>query len=514
VLGYIGRLMIDLLVIVIYFTASLFLFSYGMNCYVVVWLFLRSFKEGQENNSTIEQASESIWENPDRIPSVTTQIPLYNELNVAERVIRAAAALEYPAGKHEIQVLDDSTDETILKVDQVAKELRKEGKDVTVVRRSNRVGYKAGALEEGTQSAKGEFLAVFDSDFVPEKDFLKRLIPFFMHDEEVGLVQARWGHINKDYSLFTRTQSLGIDGHFIVEQSARCFSGLYMNFNGTAGIWRKQTVVDAGGWKHDTLTEDLDLSYRAQLAGWKATFVPDVVVPAEIPQTVSAFKSQQFRWAKGSIQTAIKLFPILLKSKLTFFQKVQGYFHLTHYAIHPFMVLLAILGLPVILAAESRITTGFFAGIGSLMSFATFAPSTLYWFSQKHAGIPWRKRLLGIPLLVFTGVGIAISNTRAVLEAILRIESGFIRTPKAGDKPLKQYKVKMPILPVLELVLSLYCWYSVAQFFPLNKWFVAPFLVIYAVGFGYIGLLGLIQETAIGRMVRRGKKRETTPVTV
>lgn len=232
----IGYLMIDLLVIVIYFVASLFLFSYGMNCYVVVWLFLRSFKKGQENNSTIEQESENIWETPDRIPSVTTQIPLYNELNVAERVIRAAAALEYPAGKHEIQVLDDSTDETMLKVDQVAEELRKEGKDVTVVRRSNRVGYKAGALEEGTQSAKGAFLAVFDSDFVPEKNFLKRLIPFFMHDEEVGLVQARWGHINKDYSLFTRTQSLGIDGHFIVEQSARCFSGLYMNFNGTAGI--------------------------------------------------------------------------------------------------------------------------------------------------------------------------------------------------------------------------------------------------------------------------------------
>ncbi len=274
--------------------------------------------------------------------------------------------------------------------------------------------------------------------------------------------------------------------------------------------------LESGGNKrwlqHDTLTEDLDLSYRAQFAGWKATFVPDVVVPAEIPQTVSAFKSQQFRWAKGSIQTAIKLFPTLLTSKLSFFQKVQAYFHLTHYAIHPFMVVLAILGLPVILAAESRITTGFFVGIGSLMSLATFAPSTLYWFSQKHSGIPWAKRFLGIPLLVFTGVGIAISNTRAVLEAVFGIESGFIRTPKSGDNPLKQYTVQMPILPVLELVLSLYCWYSVSQFFPLNKWFVAPFLVIYAVGFGYIGLLGLIEETAIGRLVRRGKKSKTTPV--
>jgi cellulose synthase/poly-beta-1,6-N-acetylglucosamine synthase-like glycosyltransferase len=505
--------MTDIFIISIYFVASLFLFSYGMNCYVVVWLFLRSYRKGQKNNASIEEASKNLWDNHENVPTITTQIPLYNELNVAERAIRAAAAMDYPAGKHEVQVLDDSTDETRLIVDQVAEELRKEGKDVTVFRRSSRVGYKAGALEEGTNQAKGEFLAVFDSDFVPQKDFLKRLIPFFLNDSKVGLVQARWGHLNKDYSLLTHTQSLGIDGHFIIEQSARAFSGLYMNFNGTAGIWRKQTIVDAGGWEHDTLTEDLDLSYRAQLAGWKATFVPDVVVPAEIPQTVAAFKSQQFRWAKGSIQTALKLFPKLIKSDLRFFQKIQAYFHLTHYAIHPFMVTLAILGLPVILAAESRITTGFFVGIGSLMSLATLAPSTLYWFSQKQAGIHWAKRLLGIPILVFTGVGIAISNTRAVLEALLGIQSGFIRTPKSGDKALKQYTVKMPILPILELVLSIYCWYSVVQFFPLNKWFVAPFLIIYAIGFGYIGLLGLVQGTTVGKLTGRSKKHDAAPAT-
>ena len=284
-----------------------------------------------------------------------------------------------------------------------------------------------------------------------------------------------------------------------------------MNFNGTAGIWRKQAIIDAGGWSHDTLTEDLDLSYRAQMAGWKATFVPDVIVPAELPETVAAFKSQQFRWAKGSIQTAIKLFPTLIKSDLSVFQKVQAYFHLTHYSIHPFMVLLAILGLPVILAADSRITTALFLGIGSLMSLATFAPSTLYWFSQKQAGIHWAKRLVGIPILMFTGVGIAISNTRAVIEALIGVESAFIRTPKSGDKALKIYTVNMPIMPILEIVLSLYCWYSVARFFPLNKWFVAPFLVIYAIGFGYIGALGLIQGTVIGRLTGRIKKPESAP---
>ena len=500
--------MTDLLIIIVYFIASLFLFSYGMNCYVVVWLYLRTFRKGAAINAAIERDQKAIWNSPGTLPKVTTQIPLYNELNVAERVMRAAAAMDYPPGMHEIQILDDSNDETSQHIDKIAELLRAEDADVSVIRRDNRIGYKAGALEAGTQQAKGDLLAVFDSDFVPQKDFLKRMIPFFVNDPGVGLVQARWGHINRDQSLFTRTQSLGIDGHFIVEQSARAFSGLYMNFNGTAGIWRKQAIVDAGGWQHDTLTEDLDLSYRAQLAGWKATFVPDVVVPAELPESVAAFKSQQFRWAKGSIQTAIKLFPTLIKSDLSIFQKVQAYFHLTHYSIHPFMVLLAILGLPVILAAESKITTGLFLGIGSLMSLATFAPSTLYWFSQKQTGIHWAKRLVGIPILMFTGIGIAISNTRAVIEALIGLESGFIRTPKSGDKALKNYTVKMPILPILEILLSVYCWYSVAQFFPKNKWFVAPFLVIYAIGFGYIGLLGLIQGTTIGRLTGKIKKPE------
>ncbi len=503
--------MTDLTIITLYFIASLFLFSYGMNCYVMVWLYLKTFKKGRAINAAIERNHANIWQYTETLPRVTTQIPLYNELNVAERVMRAAAAMEYPAGMHEVQILDDSNDETCEHIDQIAKLLRAEGADITIIRRANRRGFKAGALEAGTQQAKGELLAVFDSDFVPQKDFLKRMVPFFVNDPQVGLVQARWGHINRDQSVFTRTQSLGIDGHFIVEQSARSFSGLYMNFNGTAGIWRKQAIIDAGGWSHDTLTEDLDLSYRAQMAGWKATFVPDVIVPAELPETVAAFKSQQFRWAKGSIQTAIKLFPTLIKSDLSVFQKVQAYFHLTHYSIHPFMVLLAILGLPVILAADSRITTALFLGIGSLMSLATFAPSTLYWFSQKQAGIHWAKRLVGIPILMFTGVGIAISNTIAVIEALIGVESAFIRTPKSGDKALKIYTVNMPIMPILEIVLSLYCWYSVARFFPLNKWFVAPFLVIYAIGFGYIGALGLIQGTVIGRLTGRIKKPESAP---
>ena len=505
--------MIGFSILAIYFIASLFLFSYSVNCYVLILFYLRRFRKGNDANHKLIVESQTWWNNPERVPRVTTQVPLYNELNVAERVIRAVAAMDYPEGKHEIQILDDSTDETKSLVDQVVSTLKSTGLDIHVVRRSDRVGFKAGALDAGTRIAKGEFLAVFDGDFVPKPDFLKKMVPFFLNDGKVGLVQARWGHLNKEDSMLTRTQSLGIDGHFIIEQSARAFTGLFMNFNGTAGMWRKQTIVEAGGWKHDTLTEDLDLSYRAQLAGWKASFVPEVVVPAELPNNVAAFKSQQFRWAKGSIQTALKLLPALGRSDLSCLQKVQGFFHLTHFAIHPFMVILALLGLPFSVVAESQLPTNLFFTAGLIMSLATFAPCTLYWFSQKHTGIPWHFRLIRIPLLMITGVGIAISNARAVIEALIGKQSDFIRTPKMGNAPLKTYRVKMPILPLLEIALSGYCWYSVFQFFPLGKWFVAPFLFINALGFGYIGFLGLMQSWRPGNPLKRFKwtKLESAP---
>ncbi len=479
--------------VIIYFLASIILFSYGMNCYVMIWLYLKSYKQGEKQNSEVT-ASYKNWLQQQEAPRVTTQIPIYNELNVTERAIGAAIAIEYPKDKYEIQIIDDSTDETSLLIDQLVDEYQSQGHDIKVVRRSNRIGYKAGALEHASNFAKGDYFAIFDSDFLPQSDFLKRIIPFFLDRPQLGLVQAKWGHLNDKESVFTHTQSLGIDGHFLIEQSARSFNGIYMNFNGTAGVWKKEAIEDAGGWEHDTLTEDLDLSYRAQLAGWKAAFVSDVIVPAELPQDVAAFKSQQFRWAKGSIQTAIKLFPRVLKSNVSNFQKLEAFFHLTHYAIHPFMLLLALLGYPLILLGSTSVDPYLFSVIGMLMGMTTFAPSLLYWISQGRTGVVWWKRLIGIPLVMSMGVGIALTNTRAVFEALRGKQSAFIRTPKRGDKQLKSYSVKAPVVALLEIVLSIYCWSAFANFLGKEQWQVAPFLVIYGTAFGYIGLMGILQN--------------------
>lgn len=502
--------MTEISLLAAYLTGSLCLFSYGLNACLLVILYIRAFPGGKAVRRPGLALDQPEWSHPEQVPSITTQVPLFNEFNVAERAIRAVAAMDYPAGKHEIQILDDSTDETKALVDQVASSLRKTGIDIQVMRRSDRVGFKAGALEAGRKIAKGEFLAVFDGDFVPKPDFLKKMMPHFFEDAKVGMVQARWGHLNRRDSLLTRAQSLGIDGHFTVEQSARSASGLLMNFNGSAGMWRRRAIEEAGGWGYDTLTEDLDLSYRAQLAGWRARFVPEVVVPAELPDTVAAFKSQQFRWAKGSIQTAVKLLPSVFASERSWFHKVSGFFHLTHFAIHPWLVLLALLSLPLITLAGPQVSPGWFVAFGSILSLATLAPSALYWISQKRAGIPWPSRLMGIPLVLVTGVGIAISNARAVGEALVGKRSDFVRTPKCGDAPGRSYRVKMPTLPLLEIGMSGYCWYAVVQSFPVEKWFLAPFLLINAVGFGYIGLLGLLQSLPWGQPPKR-MQFETAP---
>ena len=284
------------LIISLYFLTACGLVTYALNCYVMLFLFERGRKRAEDHRREVLDRFKDLSDQ-DRIPAVTTQIPVYNEFNVIERVMRAVCQMRYPEGRHEIQVLDDSTDETRGLIDNLAGELRAEGYDVRVIRRENREGFKAGALAEGLRNAKGELIAIFDADFVPPADYLLRAIPFFMADDNLGLVQARWGHLNRRRSLLTRAQSIGIDGHFMIEQSARNWGGLYMNFNGTAGVWRKQAILDGGGWKWDTLTEDMDLSYRAQFAGWNTVYLPDLVVPAEVPEDVNAFKSQQVRWA-------------------------------------------------------------------------------------------------------------------------------------------------------------------------------------------------------------------------
>lgn len=488
--------------LVLYLAASAGLILYGLNTYVLLSLFSKKTKETLARH----REEEAEWKKAHPpgtdagLPKVTTQLPLYNEFNVAERSIRAIAAFDYPKHLHQIQVLDDSDDETCALVDRIAQELRAEGIVIDVCRREIRTGYKAGALADAMPFAQGEFIAIFDSDFVPAPDFLRRLLPHFTQ-ENTGLVQARWGHLNRTESFLTRAQSVGIDGHFGIEQTARSANSLFLNFNGTAGVWRRAAIEDAGGWFADTLTEDLDLSYRAQLRGWHLEYVPDVVVPAEIPETYSAFKSQQFRWAKGSIQTAIKLLPHIFASDRPFFTKIQSVFHLCHYCAHPLMLAVALLALPSLSYLSSRTLPEFWlAVLGLPLILSTIGPTILYLVSQRHLHpLDWKKRILLLPALVLVGFGICISNTRAVAEAILGVKSGFIRTPKRGSIASVNYKTAAEIIPYLEVACAIYCALTVYTYAKSGIISIVPFFCLYVMGFSLVGFSSLREQSQTRR---------------
>ena len=325
----------ELLILGTYFFVLVILAVYGWHRYFLVYLYMK-------NKDKVPVPSTPL----ERLPVVTIQLPIYNEMYVADRLIDAVCLIDYPRELLEIQVLDDSTDETTSVAERAVRRNAAQGIDITCIHRTDRTGYKAGALEAGLKAAKGQFIAIFDADFIPTADFLRRTIEFF-GDSKIAMVQARWGHINHDYSLLTKVQSILLDAHFVLEHGGRNRSGLFFNFNGTAGIWRREAISDAGGWQHDTLTEDLDLSYRAQLRGWKFVFVPGLIAPAEVPVEMNAFKSQQHRWAKGSIQTCRKLLPRILRSKhLPIQVKTEAFFHLTNTIVYPLMVVLTLLMYP------------------------------------------------------------------------------------------------------------------------------------------------------------------------
>lgn len=486
------------IIIFFYFLTACALMLYGLNCYVMLFL----FKRNRNTAKNFRKALRDRFPNPlnrDDLPSVTTQIPVYNEFNVIERIMRAACQIRYPKGRHEIQILDDSTDETSALIDDLAKELRADGHDIRIIRRDKRMGYKAGALAKGMEHAKGELLAVFDADFMPPEDYLLKCVPFFLADNNLGLVQTRWGHLNRGRSLLTKAQSIGIDGHFMIEQAARSWGGLFMNFNGTAGIWRKQAILDGGGWQWDTLTEDMDLSYRVQLTGWRALYLPDMVVPAEIPEDVSAFKSQQFRWAKGSIQTALKLLPDLMRASISPFRKIEAFFHLTHYMVHLMMIVLAVLALPVLVFLKTFPWPPVFVVLAVVFGCSMVAPSTLYFVSQHSIYSDWFRRIVYLPFLVMIGVGIATSNSRAVVEALIGCKSGFVRTPKRGDREIIRYTVRVPWSGVLEILLGVYCAWSLGYYLSAGKYLVGPFLAVYTSGFLFIGLLTLAHTMVISK---------------
>ena len=427
------------------------------------------------------------------LPSVTVQLPVYNEVYVVERLVRSVSAFDYPGHLLEIQVLDDSTDETREVVDRCVAELKSKGVDIKAIRRDNRAGYKAGALEAGMAVARGDLIAVFDADFVPSADFLRRTVPHLVDRPEVGMVQARWTHLNRDYSLITKVQAIFLDGHFVMEHGARSSSGLFFNFNGTAGIWRKTCIEDAGGWQHDTLTEDLDLSYRAQLAGWQFVYLNNVTASAEVPVTVNGWKAQQFRWAKGSVQTAKKLLPRLLRSDLRPGVKAEAILHLCANTSYLMMGILAILIFPAVL---SRQGLGWYRVILvdlPLFASATAVVSRFYIHSQREIYPDWKTRLQYIPWCLAMGMGISFNNGRAVLEGLVGHESAFNRTPKFNVITRrdhwfgKRYAVKKNIMSFLELAAGLYFIGVIYFCVNVEVYFPLPFLVLFCSGFLYMG---------------------------
>jgi cellulose synthase/poly-beta-1,6-N-acetylglucosamine synthase-like glycosyltransferase len=383
---------------------------------------------------------------------------------------------------------------------QKVAELRAAGYRVDYLHRNNRCGYKAGALQEGLKQAKGELIAIFDADFVPQEDFLSQTVPYFSKPL-VGMVQARWGHINRNYSFLTQVQAMFLDAHFILEHSARYLSGRFFNFNGTAGIWRKECITSAGGWQHDTLTEDLDLSYRAQLMGWQFVFVPQAVTPSELPVEINAFKSQQHRWSKGGIETARKLLPVIIKSNQTWRVKLEALFHLSCNINYLLVFMLALLAYPALVIRIAMGWRGLFI-FDFILFWASTVPIGLYYLiSQKEAGEPWMRKILHLPFIMAMGIGLCMNNGLGVLEALVGYKSEFIRTPKFKiEKKSDQWKYKMyrgyrkDIMTLIELGMGLY-FLSAIIFAVLSEVYDAiPFLSLYTVGFVYISSVSLFQK--------------------
>ncbi len=435
------------------------------------------------------------------LPRMTVQLPLFNEMYVVERLVESVAALDYPRHLLDIQVLDDSTDETVQIASAVVEKYRQLGHNISYIHRADRMGYKAGALENGMKLAKGELIAVFDADFTPRPDCLRQLVHYFS-DERIGMVQTRWSHINRDYSLLTKIQEVLLDGHFVVEQTSRNRTGAFFNFNGTAGMWRRKAIEWSGGWQHDTLTEDTDLSFRAQLMGWRFVYVVDYDVPAELPVEMNAFKAQQRRWAKGLVQVGIKLLPRVWRHpQLTWQQKLELFFRLNGNCAAPLMILLSLLHIPVLMA---RFNQGLFHMLlldAPLMLFSTLSVVAFYGTAILYLHPKEKKRLWLIPMAMGMGIGLVFSNSRAVIEALLRIKSSFVRTPKYAVldsqhnwlHQARLYGRRHGLLPMLELSLALYfvaaIWYAIHS----EIYGTIPFLMIFLLGFGYMGLMSLFQ---------------------
>jgi cellulose synthase/poly-beta-1,6-N-acetylglucosamine synthase-like glycosyltransferase len=482
----------ETLILVLYFFVLSILAIYGWHRYYLVYLYMKN--RGKAPDPALPPPALAD------LPRVTVQLPIYNEMYVADRLIDAVCEMDYPRELLEIQVLDDSTDETTDIAELAVRRHAARGFDITYLHRVDRRGYKAGALEAGLKVAKANFVAIFDADFVPSKDFLRKTLPYFT-DARIGMVQARWGHINQDYSLLTKIQSILLDAHFVLEHGGRNRAACFFNFNGTAGVWRREAIADAGGWQHDTLTEDLDLSYRAQLRGWRFVFLPHVVAPAEVPVEMNSFKSQQHRWAKGSIQTCMKLLPRILRSSQPIGVKAEAFFHLTANFNYLLMSLLSILMFPAMYVRYSMGWTEMMLIDIPLFAAATVSVCNFYIVSQRELyPASWKSRLKYLPFLMSIGIGLCVNNTRAVLEALFRKESEFARTPKYGierdsdEWAGKKYHQTVGVQSIIELALGLYFTGTVFYALINQIYGTLPFLMLFQIGFLYTGLLSVLQQ--------------------
>lgn len=430
-------------------------------------------------------------------PLVTIQLPVYNEKYVVERLLDAVVNLNYPREKLEIQVLDDSTDETSGIIYQKLAWLEKFNLDIKHLRRDTRTGYKAGALQEGLQTAKGEFIVIFDSDFIPGEDFLEKTIPWFT-DPSLGVVQTRWGHLNKDYSLVTQLQAFGLDAHFSIEQSARNAAGSFINFNGTCGVWRKRCIVDAGGWSADTLTEDLDLSYRAQLKGWKFKYLEDVVTPGELPVVMPVIKLQQYRWNKGGAETARKLAGKVLRARLSPRQKVHACLHLFNSSVFVALFAAAMLSLPMLFIKNSHPAIQWFFNVGSILFLGFLSVAIFYWTATRRFYPNSKKFFLLFPAFLIISMGLSLHNGLAVVEGWLGIKTPFMRTPKFNIVEKRDSWIEnsylnsnLGVLTILEGFLCVCFTFAIVKGIQMNDTSMLIFHAMLAVGFGAVFLLSI-----------------------
>jgi cellulose synthase/poly-beta-1,6-N-acetylglucosamine synthase-like glycosyltransferase len=496
----------DVSLLVPYFVVMVILAFYGIHRYQLVWLYYRNRRKAAKSSEPPMLFAE------DDLPFVTIQLPIYNEQFVIDRLIDACCRLEYPRDRFEIQLLDDSTDETTEVASAIVARYAAGGvhtaehpaplppQPVYYLHRNNREGYKAGALEAGLQTSRGELVAIFDADFVPPPSWLRQVVHHFA-EPGVGMVQTRWTHLNRNYSFLTQVEAILLDGHFVLEHGGRSRAGVFFNFNGTAGMWRRQAIDEAGGWEHDTLTEDTDLSYRAQLKGWKFKYLQDVECPAELPIEMTAFKTQQARWAKGLIQVGKKALPTILRADIDWHQKLEAWYHLTANISYPLMIVLSVLLMPAMIIRSWQGPIQMLLIDLPLFLASTASVSTFYLVSQKEL-FPrtWYKTFLYVPFLMSLGVGLTITNTKAVLEALFGVQSAFARTPKyrvagKGQKAVaaKKYRKRLGIIPWIELAIG--CYFAATVYYAITtaNYFTVPFLLLFVLGYWYTGFLSIFQ---------------------